>query len=140
MVCAWQNSAVPCEEAHNLYYMNRNFFVVTNDVKKETTTLKNPVSGYPAPQPVNAAAPSAGSSGYLQGSQSATSISSAPQSNTNTYPGGPIITSGPDAISTGNSAVSTGTQAPVAPTTVSPSSPGNAVQPGSVYPSPNQRG
>lgn len=38
MVCAWTQYAVPCEDAHNLYYMNKNFFVVSNDdVQKETT-------------------------------------------------------------------------------------------------------
>ena len=38
MVCAWKSAAVPCSEAHNLFYMNQNFFVVSNeDIKKETT-------------------------------------------------------------------------------------------------------
>jgi hypothetical protein len=43
MVCAWSQSAVPCSEAHHLYDMNKNFFVVSNDVPKE------PVQGTPAP-------------------------------------------------------------------------------------------
>lgn len=26
MVCAWSTEAVPCEHAHDLYWMNNNFF------------------------------------------------------------------------------------------------------------------
>ncbi|XP_018016089.1 uncharacterized protein LOC108672849 [Hyalella azteca] len=48
MVCAWSQSAVPCSEAHHLYDMNKNFFVVSNDVPKEPVQ-GTPVSGYPPP-------------------------------------------------------------------------------------------
>ena len=53
MVCAWKGNAVPCEEAHNLYYMNQNFFVVSNDdVQKETTQASTAPGSYPAANPV----------------------------------------------------------------------------------------
>lgn len=49
MVCAWKGNAVPCEEAHNLYYMNQNFFVVSNDDVQRETTPATPSGVYPAP-------------------------------------------------------------------------------------------
>jgi len=52
MVCASNTSAVPCGEAHKLYYMNQNFFVVSNDdndVKKTSAGYTSaPSNNYPA--------------------------------------------------------------------------------------------
>lgn|ERR1719334_1749485 len=39
MVCAWPRDAVPCKDAHLLYHMNQNFFVVaSNDINKQPPT------------------------------------------------------------------------------------------------------
>ncbi|XP_076062092.1 uncharacterized protein LOC143037554 [Oratosquilla oratoria] len=47
MVCSWQDSALPCSEAHHLYHLNNHFFVVAEDIEKEPTTSTLTSSGVP---------------------------------------------------------------------------------------------
>ena len=122
MVCAWKNSAVPCGEAHNLYYMNQNFFVVSNDVKKETSTA---APSYPESQP-SPSLPSQPSSypAYQPSPYPAPQPSVQPSS----YPV-PSVGSSTPAGSSSDSEITDSQQATE-----------TVAQPGAAYPSPNQRG